>query len=203
MKKHGIDLAKFISRGKTGIAEIYTFDIPAFVKYMTENMEALSKIDSDKLLEDVGKIGEGEKFAAKAPAYAGALAVKGFESQWKIGERFAATLPEAAGRKPFYVYFCSVSSILKAVAPHALAQVPEEQRAAVKPVVDAFAVETKTGIAFMLWRPKEGGSMRMTLRFSADEIRGVGGMVGAAMMLGGPAHTGVDVEDGDDGDDED
>ena len=85
MKKHGIDLAKFISRGKTGIAEIYTFDIPAFVKYMTENMEALSKIDSDKLLEDIGKIGEGEKFAAKAPAYAGALAVKGFESQWKIG----------------------------------------------------------------------------------------------------------------------
>ncbi len=203
VKKHGIDLAKFFSRGKTGIAEIYTFDIPAFVKYMTENMEALSKVDSEKLLEDVSKIGEGEKFAAKAPAYASAVSVKDFESQWKIGERFAATLPEAAGRKPFYVYFCSVSSILKAVAPHALAQVPEEQRAAMKPVVDAFAVETKTGIAFMLWRPKEGGSMRMTLRFSADEIRGVGGLVGAAMMLGGPAHTGVDVEDGDDGDDED
>jgi hypothetical protein len=55
----------------------------------------------------------------------------------------------------------------------------------------------------MLWRPKEGGSMRMTLRFSADEIRGVGGMVGAAMMLGGTAHSGVDVEDDDDGDDED
>ena len=205
VKKHGIDLAKFISRGKTGIAEIYTFDIPAFVKYMTENMEALSKVDSDKLVEDVGKIGEGEKFAAKAPAYAGALSVKGFESQWKIGERFAATLPEAAGRKPFYVYFCSVSSILKAIAPHALAQVPEEQRAAMKPVVDTFAVETKTGIAGMMWRPKEGGSMRLTLRLSADEIRGVGGIIGAAMSFSSALNAGgaADAEEDDDGDDED
>ena len=205
LKKHGVDISTFVARNKAGIAETYVLDIAALAKYVTENTEALSKVDSDKLVEEVGKIGESEKFAAKAPAYANAVSIKGFASQWKVGERFAATLPEAAGKKPFWVYFCSISSFIKAVAPHLLALVPEEQRAAMKPVVDTFAVETKTGIAGMMWRPKEGGSMRLTLRLSADEIRGVGGIVGAAMSFSSALNAAgaSDADEDDDGDDED
>ena len=205
LKKHGVDISAFVARNKAGIAETYVLDIAALAKYVTENTEALSKVDSDKLVDEVGKIGESEKFAAKAPAYANAVSIKGFASQWKVGERFAATLPEAAGKKPFWVYFCSISSFIKAVAPHLLALVPEEQRTAMKPVVDTFAVETKTGIAGMAWRPKEGGSMRLTLRLSADEIRSVGGIVGAAMSFSSALNAGgaADAEEDDDGDDED
>ena len=205
LKKHGVDISAFVARNKAGVAETYVLDIAALAKYVTENTETLAKVDSDKLTEEVGKIGESEKFAAKAPAYANAVSIKGFASQWTVGERFAATLPEAAGKKPFWVYFCSISSFIKAVAPHLLALVPEEQRAAMKPVVDTFAVETKTGIAGMMWRPKEGGSMRLTLRLSADEIRGVGGIVGAAMSFSSALNAAgaSDADEDDDGDDED
>ena len=205
LKKHGVDISAFVARNKAGVAETYVLDIAALAKYITENMETLAKVDSDKLTEEVGKIGESEKFAAKAPAYANAVSIKGFASQWTVGERFAATLPEAADKKPFWVYFCSISSFIKAVAPHLLALVPEEQRAAMKPVVDTFAVETKTGIAGMMWRPKEGGSMRLTLRLSADEIRGVGGIVGAAMSFSSALNAAgaSDADEDDDGDDED
>jgi hypothetical protein len=211
VKKHGgFDLSQFLARSKDGSAERYVFDIAAVIKTVTENPESFGKFDFEKFSADAEKLEETEKFTAKAPACANAGVIKGFESQWTVAERFAATVPEAAAKKPFYVTFGSISSVVKAIVPHLLALVPEEQRAAIKPVADTFAVETKTGIAAMMWRAKAEDPMRFMMRISADEIRGIGGIINAAMSMGALGGMGGgedgdcgDEDGSDDGDDED
>jgi len=121
--------------------------------------------------------------------------VKGFESQWTASERFASTLPEVDGKKPFFVSFTSLTSLAKALAPHIVAQVPEDHREPLKPVFDALDAEAKNGIAAACWRSDSGEQpVRMMLRISMDEIRGVSGIVNAAMSLGTPSAEDDDLD---------
>ena len=183
-KKHGIDLGKFLVREKKDAVLIYTFDIGAMFKFFSEDAEeVLSKLEVEKLGDDFQKLADREKFVAKSPASFDKVCMKGFESQWTVAERFAATIPDAASKNPFYVSFSSISSVLKATAPHVTALVPEEQREGMKPVIDAFAVEAKPGIAMIGWRPKDGDTMRFMFRIAADEVRTVGGIFSYAMMF--------------------
>ncbi len=195
-KKHGLDILKFVSMGKSDKGLKIVFDVAALCKMLKENDgAAFEKFDVDGFMKEVQATKAAKKFSAKTPAYALAGTVKGFVPQWPVAERFAATLPEAATKKPYAASFFSISSMLKAVAGEAATLVPEEQRAMMKPVLDQLANETKGGCACMFWR--QGDAHRVFFRISADECRCLGSFAMAAMMFG------MEGDSGDDGDDDD
>lgn len=200
LKKNGLDVAKFITLAKSEKGLKMTLDVKEICK-AKDDKDAFSKFDMEKFLEDAKSLKSNARFSAKSPAYALSFAIKGFAPQWSVAERFAATLPEAATKKPYSVSFCSLSSILKAVATEAIAVVPEEQRPMMKPVLDQLGTETKNGCACMLWRQDD--AHRIFFRISADECKGFGGLFSAAMMLSMQGGTEIDSSDDDDDDDED
>ena len=176
--KHGINVNKYLSRVRDGGKTVYTLDLDAIFKFAKEDAETrLSSIDFEKLVEDIGGLSKGCEFKVKGPARSLVVTSKGFKSQWTASDRFSATLPEAASKKPFYVGFYSVSSLVKEMFPRALELVEENQRDVVKTALAPYAAEQKRGIAFTTWR--EGDVIRMLGRVSADEIRGLGGLVAA------------------------
>lgn len=202
-KKHGLDILKFVSMGKSDKGLKIVFDVAALCKMLKENDgAAFEKFDVDGFMKEVQATKAAKKFSAKTPAYALAGAVKGFVPQWPVAERFAATLPEAATKKPYAASFFSISSTLKAVAGESAAFVPEEQRAMMKPVLDQLATETKGGCACMFWR--QGDAHRVFFRVSADECRCLGSFAMAAMMFGteDDSFSVDDEDDDDDGDDD-
>lgn len=183
--KHGLDLARFILREKGPGFERFTLDFGAiceFAKAQDGKGGKKSKVDGDKIGDELKKRFASRKSVGKAPAYSGAMGLKGFESQWTVAERFAATLPEAAKVKPSCVGFFSISSLIAAVAKEVVSFVPEEQRMILAPVVAQFAKESKCGTATMCW-PKKG-TQKFFLRISADECRTIGTFATTAMMLG-------------------
>ena len=199
-KKNGLDVLKFVTLGKTEKGLRLVFDLSAICKAAKEpNGGPFAKFDADGFLKAAQEIKSSKKFTADTPAYALAAAVKGFVPQWPVAERFAATLPEAASKKPYAVSFFSVSSIVKALAAESSAFIPEGQRAMMKPVIDQLAVETKCGCATMFWR--QGDAQRVFFRISADECRIFGSLFTAAMMFGMEGDS-ADESCGDD-DDED
>ena len=180
--KHGINVNKYLSRVRDGGKTVYTLDLDAIFKFAKEDAETrLNSIDFEKLVEDIGGLSKDCEFKVKGPARKLAVTSKGFKSQWTASDRFSATLPEAASKKPFYVGFYSVSSLIKELFPRALELVEGDQRDVVKNVLAPFAAEQKRGIAFTSWR--EGDVIRMLGRVSADEIRGLGGFVAAVPAL--------------------
>ena len=202
-KKHGLDLLKFVSMGKSEKGFKLVFDVAALCKAAKEkDGAAFEKFDFEGFMKEAQGLKAAKKFTSKTPAYAFAGVVKGFVPQWPVAERFAATLPEAATKKPYAASFFSISSTLKAVAGEAVAFVPEEQRVMMKPVLDQLANETKGGCACMFWR--QGDVHRIFFRISADECRCLGSFAMAAMMFGMEGDSfSVDADDDDDGDDDD
>ena len=199
-KKHGLDLLKFVSMGKSEKGFKLVFDVAALCKAAKEkDGAAFEKFDFEGFMKEAQGLKAAKKFTSKTPAYAFAGVVKGFVPQWPVAERFAATLPEAATKKPYAASFFSISSTLKAVAGEAVAFVPEEQRVMMKPVLDQLANETKGGCACMFWR--QGDVHRIFFRVSADECRCLGSFAMAAMMFGMEGDSCDDDED--DADDED
>ncbi|MBO4708654.1 MAG: hypothetical protein J5727_02610 [Kiritimatiellae bacterium] len=201
LKKHGLDVAKYatLAKGEKGFK--LTLDIPALCK-VKDDKGAFEKFDMEKFLGEAKDLKAKRGFSSKSPAYALAGVLKGFEPQWPVAERFAATLPEAASKKPYTVSFFSASSTLKAVASEAARQIPEEQRQMMKPVLDQLATETKTGCASMMWRQDD--AHRIFFRISADECKCFGGLFTAAMMFGMEGDSfSVDADDDDDEDDDD
>ena len=201
-KKHGLDILKFVSMGKSDKGFKFVFDVAALCKAVKDkDGSAFEKFDFEGFMKEAKELKTAKKFTAKTPAYALAAAVKGFVPQWPVAERFAATLPEAATKKPYAASFFSISSMLKAVAGESAAFVPEEQRAMMKPVLDQLANETKGGCACMFWR--QGDAHRVFFRISADECRCLGSFAMAAMMLGMEGDSFSADDDDDDGDDDD
>ena len=202
-KKHGLDLLKFVSMGKSEKGFKLVFDVAALCKAVKEkDGAAFEKFDFEGFVKEAKELKASKKFTSKTPAYALAGVVKGFVPQWPVAERFAATLPEAATKKPYAASFFSISSMIKAVAGESVAFVPEEQRAMMKPVLDQLANEAKGGCACMFWR--QGDAHRVFFRISADECRCLGGLAMAAMMFGTEGDSlSVDEDDDDDGDDDD
>ena len=183
--KYGLDLSRFILREKGSGFERFTLDFGAireFAKAQDGKNGKKAKIDGEKIRDELKKRFASRKSVGKSPAYSGAMGLKGFESQWTVAERFAATLPEAAKVKPSCVGFFSISSIVAAVAKEILAFVPEEQRQVMSAVVAQLAKESKCGTAGMCW-PKKG-AQKFFLRISADECRTIGSFASTAMMLG-------------------
>ena len=203
--RHGLDLARFVVREGGAGFERYTFDAGAlceFAKAQGGEKGKKAKIDGDKISDELKKRFSSRKSFGKSPAYSGAVGLKGFESQWTLAERFAATLPEAAKAKPSSVGFFSVSSLLAAVAKEIVAFIPDEQRQVMGPVVAQFAKESKCGIATMCCPKKD--AQKFFLRISADECRTIGTFATTVMMFsamsGGSSSGGTLLDDDDDDD---
>ena len=180
--KHGINVAKYVARVRDAEKTVYTIDLDAIFKFAKEEADTkLGSIDFKALADDIGGLTKGLELKAKSPARYLAITTKGFKSQWTAADRFSATLPEAASQRPFYVGFYSLSSLVKEIFPRALELVEGEQRDMMKQTLAPFAAEQKRGIAFSTWR--EGGETRMLARVSADEIRGLGGLVNAVTAM--------------------
>ena len=198
LKKHGLDIVKFVTLTRSEKGDLkMVLDAKAICKAAGDK-GAFEKFDMEKFLEDAKGLKSKNRFSAKSPAYALSMSIKDFTPQWPIAERFAATLPEAASKKPYAVAFFSLSSTLKAVAGESFAAMPEEQRAMMKPVLDQLATETKGGCASMLWRQDD--IHRMFFRISADECKCLGGIAMSAMMFGMEGDS-CDDEDDDEEDD--
>ena len=198
LKKHGLDIVKFVTLTRSEKGDLkMVLDAKAICKAAGDK-GAFEKFDMEKFLEDAKGLKAKNRFSAKSPAYALSMSIKDFTPQWPIAERFAATLPEAASKKPYAVAFFSLSSTLKAVAGESFAAMPEEQRAMMKPVLDQLATETKGGCASMLWRQDD--IHRMFFRISADECKCLGGIAMSAMMFGMEGDS-CDDEDDDEEDD--
>ncbi|MBR1921459.1 MAG: hypothetical protein IJ829_05590 [Kiritimatiellae bacterium] len=204
-KRNGADLSRFISRAALPGGDKFTVDFAAIMKAVKETTDkgedAMEKMSGklEKVVEElVPRFGSTK--CSKGPAYACAVSLKGVEPQWPVAERFAETLPEAAGKPVSAVWFYSLSSILRAAASEALVLVPEEQRAVMKPMLDQFCAETKRGVAGMLWQ--KDGAQRFFFRISADEFRTVGSRVSSAMMFGVSSSVqAVEFDDGDEDED--
>lgn len=182
-KKHGIDLAKFYACTKTPYGYACEVDFGAAIKMFGEDAgKTFENFDAEKFMKDFAEIKPDRPFAAKAPAYAESTSIRGYAPGWTVADRFAETLPEAAGKQPFSVGFFSLSSVLKASFSHAAALIPEEQRPMLQPMIEQLAVETKRGCAQMCWT--QNGAQRFFARISADEIRCVGPLVTTLTMLG-------------------
>ena len=198
LKKHGLDIVKFVTLTRSEKGDLkMVLDAKAICKAANDK-GAFEKFDMEKFLEDTKGLKAKNRFSAKSPAYALSMSIKGFTPQWPIAERFAATLPEAASKKPYAVSFFSLSSALKAGAGEAVAAMPEEQRTMMKPVLDQLSTETKGGCASMLWRQDD--VHRMFFRISADECKCLGGIVMSAMMF---STEGDSCDDEDDDEDDD
>lgn len=202
LDKQGLAPDTFVTREKVAGGDRLTFDMAMLVKLLGELDSKKREFDGEMLAKDLLALEGNKPFAAKGPARACAFGIKGFESAWPASERFATTLPEAAALKPYEVRFVSVTSLFKALVPVLVSKMPEESRAAMGSALATMAVESKGGIASAAWSDTD--SFFNMVRISADEIRGVGNLFNAAIVLmtqGRTTETG-DADDADDADDD-
>jgi len=105
----------------------------------------------------------------------------GYTPKFSSSARFAATLPEAKGKKLCSATVLSLSALLQAIVPPMMATLPEKERAEIAPLLAFLPKETAGGIASMGWRENE--EVRMMLRISADELKGISSAVTAVMAM--------------------
>ena len=118
--------------------------------------------------------------AAETPQKA-SLSMVGYSPKFSAAARFAATLPEAKGKKLCSAGVLSLSALLQATLPPMMAIMPEKERAEAAPMLAFLPKETAGGIATMGWRENE--EIRMMLRISADELKGISSAVTAVMAM--------------------
>ena len=207
MTKRGIKL-DFLGIKSVPGRVTFDMDVPALVKYAQgEGSSAFGKIDPEELFSELRPVIEAATKATKpsaGPAFSTSFAVKGYKPKSSAAAVFAKTLPEVSGKPLYSAYASSLYSLFKAIVAQVVATLPAEAAGQVKPLVAALPEEGERGIAQACWR--DGDAHVAITRISADEIRGIGAAVNAAMgffmanavQQGG----GCPVED-DDSDDED
>jgi len=186
----------------------FNMDVPALIKYAQgEGAEAFGKVDPEELVEEIRKIVSSSNKGASptsAPAFSGSFAIKGYKPKASPAEMFAKTLPEVGGKPVYVVHASSIYAFVKGVVPQVLAALPPEISGQVKPLVASLPEEGERGIAQAYWR--DGDAHVGVCRISADEIRGIGATVNAAMgiaMANAMQQGAGNVIEDDDSDDED
>lgn len=179
-------------------------DLPALVTYIKgEGSETFSKLDPQQFVSEWSKMYSGLEYKVEGPAFVTSAAIKGFKPKFPLSQRFAKTLPEAAGKPLSLVEVTSLYTILKAAAAQ-LADVCDEVKE-FKPLIATLPDEGAGAIASASWR--EGGDLRYIARISSDEIRSVGTAanlaIGAVMAQAMSAMSACDDDDDDCDDDED
>lgn len=155
-------------------------DLPALVKYAEgEGAKTFAKLDPKAFMNEIRSAVPEQAFKAESPAYAASVAVKGFTPKYAAAQRWAKTLPEAAGKPVHTANVLSVYTIVKAVVPQVLATMPAQATAQLQPMVAALPEEGEGAIAGMGWR--EGDALCGLVRVSADELRGLGAVANVVM----------------------
>jgi len=204
--KQGIDVGAFLKLEEGPASARLVMDVPAFLAFKAAATNSFENLDVAGLCEAVvAGVPECRILGAAESAYAQSFAFAGFTPKFTAAQRFAATMPEANGKALYQASAFSVSSVIRAVAPAVVASLPEADRASVQPLLALLPQECAGGIAIMCWR--DGDSLRLLYRFSADEMKGLGAcssaVVAYAMMNNGrKASCGAEGCDDDGGDDD-
>ena len=185
LNRHGLGISRFFKIEGSDDLIAMTIDTPAYLKYLQgDATNALEKLDVEKLTEDLMGINAGAGGTslkmAETPQKA-SLSMVGYTPKFSAAARFAATLPEAKGKSLCSATALSLSALLQAVVHPLMATLPEKERAEMAPMLAFLPKETAGGIASMGWRENE--EIRMILRISADELKGISSAVTAAMAM--------------------
>jgi len=161
----------------------FTLDIPAAVAYLKGATNEIAKVDTAKFNRDFTRLIDfQDTFRVENPAMSGSIAIKGHETAATPAERLANVLPEIAAKKPYQVQVFSIYALVKALVPHVLEAMNEDERVMFQAVLAALPAEGKGGIASALWR--ENGVHNFILRVSADEFKSVSAGFSAMMIQG-------------------
>ena len=185
LNRHGFDVAHFIKAEGSNDLLAMTIDTPAYLKYLQgDATNVFAKLDVDKLTADLMGInacaGGTPLKVAETPQRV-SLTMIGYTPKFSPSARFAATLPEAKGKRLCSAGVFSFSALLQAMVPPVMAIVPEKERAEMAPMLAFLPKETAGGVASMGWRENE--DIRMILRISADELKGISSTVTAVMAM--------------------
>ena len=185
LNRHGLDISRFFKTEGSDDLLAMTIDTPAYLKYLQgDATNAFAKLDVEKLTEDLMGINAGVGGTplkmAETPQKV-SLAMIGYTPKFSSSARFAATLPEAKGKKLCSATILSLSALLQAIVPPMMATLPEKESAEIAPLLAFLPKETAAGIASMGWRENE--EVRMMLRISADELKGISSAVTAVMAM--------------------
>jgi len=185
LKRHGFDISRFFKTEGSDDLLAMAIDTPAYMKYLQgDATNVLEKLDVDKLGADLMGINAGAAGTplkiAETPQKV-SLTMIGYTPKFSPSARFAATLPEAKGKKLCSAAILSLSALLQAVVHPMMATLPEKERAEMAPMLAFLPKETAGGIASMGWREIE--EIRMMLRISADELKGISSAVTAIMAM--------------------
>lgn len=192
IKDIGVDIDKFLSYAVKGDDLRIVGDVKSAIDYFkgaeTNGLKAAmqKKTDDKDFMERL--MGEYSEAANKKLAFEPctralnlSFAIKGYAGSAPLSERFAATLPEAAAKKPFDCSFLSYVSVANAIVPAVIASLDEEERAMVQPLLAQLPKERKGGMASVAWR--EGDTFKLLCRISADEVKGIGAAVNVGMSF--------------------
>ena len=219
IKDIGVDLDKFLAYAVKGDDLRIVGDVKSAIDYFkgaeTNGLKAavMKKAGDKDFMERLfGEYAEATNknlaFEPCTQALNLSFAIRGYTGAASLAERFVATLPEAAAKKPFDCAFISYVSVVKAIIPAISESLDEEQRAMAQPLLVQLPKESKGGIASATWR--EGETFKALCRVSADEIKGIGSLVNVGMsfammqaMKGGAGAMGEEDDADDDDDDSD
>lgn len=204
--KQGLEMA-WLTCTKQGATRTLTFDFDGCVKYFTTTGKAkFDAINPETFMQDYyATMSEGWTARPfEGPAGAFALTLKGVPMKSTAAARFARIAPEAAAKKPCSMMVFSPYTAIRALAPKAVALLPEEEAAVVKPMLQMLPPEGPGGIAAYDWR--EGKDFYSVMRVSPDEIKGISTLiqtcVGYAVQQQMKAMQ-FEVDDDDDDEDDD
>ena len=185
LNRHGLDVSRFFKVEGSDDLLAMSIDTPAYLKYLQgDATNALEKLDVEKLSEDLMGINasaDGTSLKIADTPQKVSLSLVGYTPKFSPSARFAATLPEAKGKKLCSAGAFSLSALLQATIQPMMAILPEKERAEKAPLLAFLPKETAGGIATMGWCENE--EIRMMLRISADELKGISSAVTAVMAM--------------------
>ena len=185
LNRHGFDVSRFMKAEGSNDLLAMTIDTPAYLKYLQgDATNVFAKLDAEKLTADlmgVNASAGGRTLQVAETPQSASLTMIGYAPKFSPSARFAATFPEAKGKRLCSAVAFSFSAMLQAIVPPMMAIVPEKERAEMAPLLAFLPKETVGGVASMGWRENE--EIRMILRISADELKGISSAVTAVMAM--------------------
>ena len=113
------------------------------------------------------------------PASNISLAIAGHPAPVPPAEALVKTLPEAAAVRPYFVQHIAIYALLKGLAKEFAALAPAEAQTGIAAMLATLPPPGAAGTASAYFR--NGDDISFITRISADEIRGVGALVNAAI----------------------
>ncbi len=116
---------------------------------------------------------------SETPAMNLSVTLDGHPAPAAPDEAFIKTLPEAAALRPYYVQHIAIYALLKGLAKEFAVLAPAEAQTGIAAMLATLPPPGAAGTASAYFR--NGDDLSFITRISADEIRGVGALVNAAI----------------------